>query len=285
MTVVAVVLLVVLLAVSTALVVQTGRVRGERERRAEEVEVLEARLARNNELEAQLASSLDAMHLGVVLMRRDGTTVFRNRAAERYVAARHGNALIEATVEELCRQALRGAAAEREVELYGPPMNVHRVRSFPLFSGDDLEPVGALVLVEDVTDGRLVDHIRRDFVANISHELRTPIGAIGLLAETIVDEHDEATVRRLALRMTDEADRVARTIEDLMELTRIEFGDDLAADELEFGSIIDEAVARIRSGADLNGVTIEVVDVTHRSRCEAIGVSSPRRSTTSSTMR
>lgn len=256
--VVAVVATSVLVVVVCALAVRNRSLRGNAAALEVRIEELETRLRLNTELETQLATSLDAMHLGVVLVGGDGTVVFRNRAGERYESARHGHALVEAAVHRLCELALMGEETQREVELHGPPIEVHRVRGFPLLAEPSGASVGALALVEDVTAARRMEQLRRDFVANISHELRTPVGAIGLLADTIIEEGDPAVVRRLAERMLLEADRVAATIDDLMELTRIEVGDEMSAGRLSLGSVIDEAVARIRSGAEQREISLVV---------------------------
>jgi two-component system sensor histidine kinase SenX3 len=135
------------------------------------------------------------------------------------------------------------------------------VRCFPLWgsSTERNAQIGALALIEESTERRRLDQVRRDFVANISHELRTPVGALGLLAETIQDEPDHDTVRRLAGRMVAEADRVARTIEDLLELSRIEFGDETHIDEIDIVAAVGEASSRISAAAEQRGITISTV--------------------------
>ena len=74
--------------------------------------------------------------------------------------------------------------------------------------------VGALVVIDDVSERRRLEAVRRDFIANISHELKTPVGAMGLLAETLLAEEDPAVSRRLSERLLDEAFRVGRTIDE-----------------------------------------------------------------------
>jgi len=235
------------------------------QRRLDDLEIestdLHELLDRNTELEGQLAQALDSMDMGVILARADSTVVFRNSAADVFVAARHGKALVEAATQELLAQALAGRAAEREIELFGPPLTSFVVRAFPLTTTIDRArgPIGALALVEDTTERSRIDQVRRDFVANISHELRTPIGAMGLLAETIHGEDDPETVERLSGRMVDEAERVSRTIDDLLELSRIEFGDDTHIDELAVEEVVDEAVGRLRAAAEQREVTIDVL--------------------------
>ncbi len=85
--------------------------------------------------------------------------------------------------------------------------------------------LGALAVIEDATERRRLEAVRRDFVANISHELKTPVGALALLAETLLNEDDAAVTQRLAERIVTESFRVGRTIEDLLELSRIESGE------------------------------------------------------------
>ncbi len=224
---------------------------------------LRDRLSRNRELEGRLAQALEAIELGVVICRADGEVVFRNAAATGFASARHGDALVKAAIEELLDLARQGRAGEREVEVYGPPLRSHVVRCFPLWgssAGTDAQ-IGALALIEESTERRRLDQVRRDFVANISHELRTPVGALGLLAETIQDEPDPETVRRLAGRMVAEADRVAHTIEDLLELSRIEFGDETHIDEIDIAAVVSEAASRISAAAEQHDVSIKRIGV------------------------
>ena len=259
----AVVAAVALVVVAASIIVCTtlvGRARRSAEGYQADLEVLAQQLSRNAELEGHLAQALDAIHLGVLLCRADGVVVFRNDAAEGFAAARHGRALVEAEAQEALRLALGGQTVERPVELYGPPLRVFNVRAFPLASsghGAD-GPIGALALVEDATERYRVDQVRRDFVANISHELRTPIGAIGLLAETLHDEHDAETITRLSGRIIDEVDRVASTIDDLLELSRIEFGDETLIDVVGVSVIVNEAMARLRAAAEQQGISLEL---------------------------
>ena len=87
-----------------------------------------------------------------------------------------------------CRTRSTGAASERELQLYGPPRQVLQLRAFPLRR--DGEVVGAVGFTRDISESRRVESVRRDFVANVSHELKTPIGALGLLAETMAATDD-----------------------------------------------------------------------------------------------
>lgn len=212
--------------------------------------------------ESRLARALASIPQGVVVFDTDGDIVFRNKVAARYLSARHSEALVEEAITDLAAAALGsdGATAPtRTIDLFGPPRRTLVLRSVALERQDD--ELGTLVLIDDVTDRRRLEAVRRDFVANISHELKTPVGALGLLAETLVSEDDPSVVRRLAERMLGEALRVGRTIDDLLELSRIETDDDTAREPVAVERFVGEAVDRVRGAADQQHITIAVDEV------------------------
>ena len=138
-----------------------------------------------------LLAALDEATDAIVVVDRIGREVVRNAAARRFDGARHGEVLAEDAIDELLHaRARRVTARERELQLYGPPRQVLHLRAFPLRR--DGEVVGAVAFTRDVSEARRVESVRRDFVANVSHELKTPIGALGLLAETMAATDDVA---------------------------------------------------------------------------------------------
>jgi two-component system sensor histidine kinase SenX3 len=199
-----------------------------------------------------LAHALDSVAQGVILFDGQGRELFRNRTARRYAEARTPLVLVESAVTELLAGALRGRSERREVDLFGPPAQSFVVKVHP----SEVRGVGALALIDDRSLSRRTETVRRDFVANISHELKTPIGALGLLAETIRDEPDGEVVTRLAERMIVEADRAGRTVDDLLELSRIEFGDEADVGEVVVASVVGEACARIAPAAEQLGIEV-----------------------------
>jgi two-component system sensor histidine kinase SenX3 len=129
---------------------------------------------------------------------------------------------------------------------------------------DDGAGAGAFLLVEDVSERQRLDSVRRDFVANISHELKTPVGALGVLAETLAGEDDVEVVQRLAGRMQREAFRVARTIDDLLQLSQIEASELPTREPVPVHLVIAEAVDRTRPAAELSSVRFVVHEASHR---------------------
>ncbi|MFV0316713.1 MAG: sensor histidine kinase [Microthrixaceae bacterium] len=200
-----------------------------------------------------LGEAVDDLRHGIVIANGGGEIVFRNRAATRLATARHGHSLVEDCVKRMLAGAQRGGSTSEEVELFGPPAELFVVSAHPFVDGAG---TGAIAVVEDRSDARRTETVRRDFVANISHELKTPIGALGLLAETIETESDPEVMRRLAARMVSESERASHTIDDLLELSRIEFEDDTARDDVELEGVVGEAVARIATAAEQNGIEV-----------------------------
>ena len=128
---------------------------------------------------------------------------------------------------------------------------VHRrliIRAYPL--AGPTRPGGAVAIVQDASDRHRLEAIRRDFVANVSHELKTPVGALSLLAETLDGEDDPAVVDRLAKRVAAEAERLGRIIDDLLDLSRIEANESPRQDMVPLTVVVGQAVELLRPAAD-----------------------------------
>jgi two-component system, OmpR family, sensor histidine kinase SenX3 len=210
--------------------------------------------------EARLARALAVIPQGVVVYDEDGAIAYRNDVAAAYLVARHGEALVEGAIAALAaaaNDAGQHAVPARTVDLFGPPRRT-LVLSATRLDDEEGRRIGALVVIDDITDRRRLEAVRRDFVANISHELKTPVGALGLLAETLLAEDDPAVFRRLAERMVGEAHRVGRTIDDLLALTQIEADEVGMRDEVAVHLFVAEAVERVRPAAEQQRITIEV---------------------------
>jgi two-component system sensor histidine kinase SenX3 len=117
---------------------------------------------------------------------------------------------------------------------------------------------GAIALLEDTTERRRLEEVRRDFVANISHELRTPIGAIALLTETMAAESDADLLLRLARRLHVEALRVSRTVDDLLLLSRIENNEEAVREPVVVADALSEAAERVASAASERHIELKV---------------------------
>lgn len=147
-----------------------------------------------------------------------------------------------------------GEAREQEMRVRRPPLGREllelRVRVAPLGTG------AILVLIDDLAEERRVDAVRRDFVANVSHELKTPVGALSLLAEAVLASSDDPDqVRHFAKRMQLEASRLSHLVQDVIDLSRLQ-GDDphTHAEIVNVDDLVDRSIDEVRTVAAANNV-------------------------------
>ena len=204
----------------------------------------------------RLRRALDTLPQGVIVCDENGDVAFRNARAVGLMSNRHGDALAAQAVTDLLEGAWADGSAERTLDLYGPPRQTLVVRTGLI--DDGRRPLGVIAVIEDVSERRRLEEIRRDFVANVSHELKTPMGALGLLAETLTVEPDPVVAQRLASRIHLEAFRVGRIIDDLLDLSRIESEEDPPREPIYVNLVMAEAIERVRSAAEQRSITIEL---------------------------
>ncbi len=193
--------------------------------------------------------------------------VLRASAAARAFGIVKGDRLMVSELLALARQVRRdGEIREGEFEVpvprFGGRTTSFAVRVAPL-SGTVGGGGLVLLLAEDQTESRRVEEVRRDFVANVSHELKTPVGALALLAETIEDAADDAeAVRRFAGRMRQEAARLTFLVQDLITLSRIQAAEPIPDPRaVEVDAIVAEALDRCRMKANARGITLASIGI------------------------
>ena len=209
---------------------------------------------------ARLAGAVQAAPLGIVVTDDQGVVVTTNPAAGRFLGARVGEAIAEVRIREAIERAILGrVTTSAEVELYTPVRTILEVSAIPLDFG--VESVGAVAFIDDVTEGRRVAAMRRDFVANAGHELKTPLGALAVIAETLSDSLAEPTVAAsLAERLRAEATRLGRLVDDILDLSQAEA---LAEHDepVAIDTVITDAVKETSGAAETAGVDVEVEPV------------------------
>lgn len=192
---------------------------------------------------------------GVVVDEND--TVLKASAPAYSLGLVRGNQLVIAELADLVRQVRRdGQIREREMTLerdLAPSLTVN-ARVAPL--GSRL----VLALLEDRTRERRVEAVRRDFVANVSHELKTPVGAIKILAEAVEDAADDPeAVRRFASRMRVESDRLTELVQQVIELSRLQSTDLTEVQgEVPLDQVVAEAVDTSALDAQSRGISLVV---------------------------
>jgi two-component system, OmpR family, sensor histidine kinase SenX3 len=214
-------------------------------------------------LPSGVASVLSVLSSSAVVLDNDDR-VLRASAAARSFGLVKGDQLMVGELLALVRQVRRdGEIREGDIEVSGSAFGGRRtsfaVRVAPLGSG-----VGGggliLLLAEDQTESRRVEEVRRDFVANISHELKTPVGALALLAETMEEAADDPeAVRRFAGRMRQEASRLTYLVQDLITLSRIQAAEPVPdPNPVELTAVVAEALDRCRMKASARGIELVV---------------------------
>ncbi len=206
----------------------------------------------------RIRKALDTLPQAVIVCDEHGEQVFRNTRAIELMSNRHGDALAIQAVNELLDSTSIGSAEERTLELYGPPRRTLVVSTRSIDNGQ--RSLGVTAVIEDVSERRRLEEVRRDFIANVSHEMKTPMGALGLLAETLLDETEPAVSRRLAERIHMEAFRISRVIDDLLDLSRIESEATPPREPVLVNLVMAEAAERVREAAVQRGVTIELAE-------------------------
>ncbi len=210
-------------------------------------------------LSALLVQATDKASQGIVVCDEDGTVLLRNAPARDLVNARDGDLLADKAIEAALGRALTGSYHEETLDLYSPTRHTLEIRAFPLREGAKL--LGAVALVDDVSELRRLEAVRRDFVANLSHELKTPLGALSLLAETLDGEEEPEVVARLTARVGAEATRFSRIVDDLLDLSRIEAGGTGTLAPVAVSAVIDEVVDGFYDQAAARKITLEVAPV------------------------
>lgn len=205
----------------------------------------------NVDEQVDYAAVLNALPLGIVIAAADGTVVLRNGVASAAVGLRHVDLLVDAAVDRLLRDTREtGRNNSERLELFGPPPRVLIVSTALIGGGN------SVAVIEDVSERTRIDTVRTDFVANISHELKTPVGALSVLAETIQEETDPEVIKRLSTKMVVESHRMADTIDDLLELSKIEFDAPLRHNNIDLAQLIVDAIERNSHAATMAGVTL-----------------------------
>lgn len=234
--------------------------------------------ARQGEAFAAATRLLDSSPRAILLVDREGGVAFSNPAARALLEREpSGRALLASLRDPRLTDALAAPIvlnAEIEIVLHGPgaprtlkvwirPIAPEAPVPPPAAPGEPAAALKAFLAIEDVTAARREAEIRTEFVANVSHELKTPIAAIQGLAETLqtTAREDPAAQARFLKLIAAQTGRMTRLVEDLLSLRRIEADEHVPPKTVEdLSAILDEALSVVRPLAEERGVRIEADD-------------------------
>ena len=218
-------------------------------------------VVQTDRLDGLARHSLGMLRTGVVVLDASGEVIFANSSAGQLDLIREvdGRTSVGPSVLRSIAARVRRSGKSRDIELELPrsggrePLGV-RVRVVALDAGH------VAIEVEDVTEAHRVARVRRDFVANVSHELKTPVGALQLLSEALIDATDDPeAAHRFAERILHESTRLGRLVAELLELSRLQGGEPLPAPEMvAVDRIVNEVLDRSRTAASAKEITVQI---------------------------
>ncbi|MGH2556357.1 MAG: sensor histidine kinase [Actinomycetota bacterium] len=186
---------------------------------------------------------LSSMEEGVLLFDQEGAVVYQNDRARQLLGGPVASAreLAQPALRELVDTATSGGTLQPAEVVAGPLPRTLLASAMPIEGGQ------TLTVLRDVTQARMIDAVRRDFVANASHELKTPVASIQALAETLVAaaSNDPGEVPRFAAQLEREAIRLSRIVSDLLDLSRLE-GEAVTRNDVRLDRLVDEEAGRLQ---------------------------------------
>jgi signal transduction histidine kinase len=238
------------------LVSRLRRSRDELRANAADVETTLTEMERRSEHDRRIAGMvLGTTGDGLLLLDADGEVVFANEALATHLGSIPSSlgSLLPLALRTAIEESMRAGASRIALVETGSPSRWFRGTITP--AAED----HTLVVVRDVTEERRLEAVRRDFVENASHELKTPAATIQATAETLrrAADDDPAQIPRFAAQLEREAIRLSRVVSDLLDLSRLESGS--SVDEVvSLADVAREEVRRLRPAADEAGVALEL---------------------------
>jgi two-component system, OmpR family, sensor histidine kinase SenX3 len=194
---------------------------------------------------------------GLAVLSGSGEVVLHNRRAAELGVVRAGRP--DPRAWAACRRVLDGAVQSEVVDL--APLEARgRQPAAVMATVQGLGDGFTLVEAADMSESVRLEATRRDFVANVSHELKTPVGAVGLLAEAVLDSKDDPeTVERFATKILRESTRLGHLVTELIALSRLTGAEALPdLEEIDVDEIVTEALGRSRLSAEAAGIDVTV---------------------------
>lgn len=215
------------------------------------------------ELSAELSAVLHAIP-GITIILDEDDEVVRADAHAHAKGMIHSGELTHPDIVSLVRRARRaGSHISRDIQLPRSGMDDEVMLDFEVHAAS--LPAGrVLIIAEDRTQQRRDATARREFTANVSHELKTPVGAISLLAETIAaNPHDHEAIAHFAPRLAREARRLGNLVQDIIDLSRLQSPEAPYEPQLtDCRSVINAAIQREETRAEQHEIALHSPDTT-----------------------
>jgi len=196
--------------------------------------------------------ALDLLPIGIVIVDLKLNRRVRNNAAAAMTGVRYVDILVDQAVDAMIDEIKVAKSGNRILEAVAGTTRYFKI------SGQSMDDQRGIVTVEDITEKSRIDTVQTDFVANLSHELKTPIGAVAALADSLNGETETEVVWRLAERIVTESHRMSRIVDDLLDLSRVEFGGTEEWTDIDLATVLVEVVSTNQHAAKRQGLGLSL---------------------------
>jgi two-component system sensor histidine kinase SenX3 len=196
--------------------------------------------------------ALDLLPIGIVIVDLKLNRRVRNNAAAAMTGVRYVDILVDQAVDAMIDEIKVAKSGNRILEAVAGTTRYFKI------SGQAMDDQRGIVTVEDITEKSRIDTVQTDFVANLSHELKTPIGAVAALADSLNGETETEVVWRLAERIVTESHRMSRIVDDLLDLSRVEFGGTEEWTDIDLATVLVEVVSTNQHAAKRQGLGLSL---------------------------
>jgi len=196
--------------------------------------------------------ALDLLPIGIVIVDLKLNRRVRNNAAAAMTGVRYVDILVDQAVDAMIDEIKVAKSGNRILEAVAGTTRYFKI------SGQAMDDQRGIVTVEDITEKSRINTVQTDFVANLSHELKTPIGAVAALADSLSGETETEVVWRLAERIVTESHRMSRIVDDLLDLSRVEFGGTEVWTDIDLATVLVEVVSTNQYAAKRQGLGLSL---------------------------
>ena len=196
--------------------------------------------------------ALDLLPIGIVIVDLKLNRRVRNNAAAAMTGVRYVDILVDQAVDAMIDEIKVAKSGNRILEAVAGTTRYFKI------SGQAMDDQRGIVTVEDITEKSRINTVQTDFVANLSHELKTPIGAVAALADSLNGETETEVVWRLAERIVTESHRMSRIVDDLLDLSRVEFGGTDEWTDIDLATVLVEVVSTNQHAAKRQGLGLSL---------------------------
>lgn len=217
-------------------------------------ETLDDSIEKQNRLEAILKS----MDSGVIAVDKNYKVIMINPYAKKIFGINKdiiGKNLMDNIRDFELEDIIKNSKDEyTEIKIYWPKERDLRIKTADIING--YEKIGTVAVVQNITEFKKLENMRSQFVANVSHELKTPLTSIKGFAETLKDVHDDKTKEKFLNIINDEADRLTRLISDILTLSDIENSKEVKTDEINVEKTINEVYYLVSKSAECKNISV-----------------------------